>query len=125
MKATIAGRVVRGQGYGRKLGFPTANIDRRQWYKHRQLKLGVYAGLVELSNNRVYKAGIVVGPLDNRKLPRLEAYLLGFKGNLYGQKVTFHIQKYLRPFKQFASEAVLKKQIAQDIKDIKQIKFHE
>lgn len=124
MKVAISGRVVRGQGYGRKLGFPTANIDRRQWRLHKHLKLGVYAGLVQVAN-KMYRAGIVIGPLDTKKLPSLEAYLLGFQGNLYGKSITFHLREYLRPFRQFTNEVDLKKQIKQDVMTIKKMKLHE
>lgn len=125
MNVSLAGRVVKGNNYGRKLGFPTANIDRRQWRKKKNIRLGVYAGVVQLNNNRYYRSGIVVGPLDKTKLPRLEAHLLGFKGNLYGQRIALHLKKFLRPFRRYSNEAALKKQIQADIKKIKQLKLYE
>lgn len=117
----IKGRVVRGEGYGRRLGFPTANLDRRS-YSHRKLELkhGVYAGTAQTPRLN-YPAAIVIGPNDQKKLPKLEAYLLGYKGNLYGKLVEITLQKYLRPFLKFKSEAQLIRQIRADIKKVKAI----
>lgn len=123
----ISGKVVSGQGYGRKLGFPTANLDRRD-YKRRKLKikLGIYAGFAAYQLKAIsykLKAAIVIGPIDKTNLPKIEAHLLGFKGNLYGRKITLDLLKYVRAFKQFKTEKQLQSQIKKDIKIIKNIKF--
>lgn len=130
MKHEISGKVVKGIGYGRKLGFPTANLERRQWRKIKvKPKLGVWAGTAVLSlkskvySLKTYKAGIVIGPLDSSNLPKIEAHLLGFKGNLYGRKITLNLLKYLRPFKQYKNEEDLKRQIRKDVQLIKNLKF--
>jgi riboflavin kinase/FMN adenylyltransferase len=117
----ISGKVISGARYGRQIGFPTANIDRR-YYSRRKLKvkLGIYAGIAEVLAQR-FKAGIVIGPLDHRHLPKIEAHLIGFAGNLYGKKITIRLQKYLRPFKKFKNVEQLKKQIAADIKRISKL----
>jgi riboflavin kinase/FMN adenylyltransferase len=115
----LTGKVVRGEGYGRKLGFPTANIDRKQYVRDRlKIKLGVWAGVVQALDLPPRKAAIVIGPIDSKGLPKLEAHLINFKGNLYGKIITITLHKYLRAFKQFKSEAELKKQIGLDIKKI-------
>lgn len=106
------------------MGFPTANIDRRQYAAAgKKIKYGVYAGIVELPNGKKHKAGIVIGPADKTGLPKLEAYLLGFNGSLYGKKLTLSLVKYLRPFKPYQSEPLLRAQISADIKKIKQLKL--
>lgn len=117
----ISGKVIHGDGYGRVLGFPTANIDRRS-YSRRKLKIrtGVWAGWVKVSSI-TYKAGITIGPLDKNRLPKIEAHLLGFKGSLYGKKITLSLQRFLRGWIYFKNEDALKKQIAKDIKKIKNI----
>ena len=124
MKNIISGRIIRGEDYGKRLGFPTANLDRRQYRRERlNIRFGVYAGLATLPNGKQYRAGIVVGPRDASGLPKLEAHLIGFQGNLYGQKLELRLAKFLGPYKIFTSEKELKRQIAQDIKQIIQGKL--
>ena len=129
----ITGKVIKGDGYGKTLGFPTANLDRRE-YKRKKLKIkqGVWAGQVELRVSarggsasggksrklKVFRAGIVLGPLDSKRLPKIEAHLVGFKGNLYGKKITITLKKYLRPFKKFRNKTELQQQIKADINKI-------
>jgi riboflavin kinase/FMN adenylyltransferase len=112
-----SGRVVRGEGYGRKLGFPTANLDRRQWVRQKlKLRHGVYAGVAVLPSGKEYLAGIVIGPKDGKGLIKIEAHLIRFSGNLYDKKLVLQIQKFIRPYKTFANLVLLKKQIASDLK---------
>jgi riboflavin kinase / FMN adenylyltransferase len=122
----IRGKVGRGNGYGRVLGFPTVNLDRRQWVRLKlKPKLGVYAGTAEFklkTKNYKLKAGIVIGPIDKKGLPKIEAHIINFKGNLYGNYLTIFPAHFLRSFNKYKSEAELKAQIAQDIKNIKKIK---
>lgn len=118
-----AGRVVKGDGYGRKLGFPTANLDRRQWSRQKlKLKYGVYGGTARLPSGQTHLAGIVVGPADSRGLPKVEAYLVGFKGNLYGKRIILEIREFIRPYKNFVTIAALKLQIKKDVEQIKKLK---
>lgn len=129
----ISGRVIKGDQYGRVLGFPTANLDRRSYSRIKQkVKFGVYAGFVMINAldgalqgdplksaiKGKYPAAIVIGPLDKHQLPKLETHLIGFKGNLYGKYLHVHLNKYIRPFKKFKTEAGLIKQIKKDIKKI-------
>ena len=131
----IFGKVTQGAHFGKKLGFPTANLDRRDYSRrHLKIKLGVYAGKAEIipptlppprgekRKERAHRAGIVIGPIDKSGLPKIEAHLLNFKGNLYGKKVIISLQKYIRPFKKFSSTDVLKRQIKKDIQEIKKLR---
>lgn len=115
---TLCGKVVKGARLGRRLGFPTANLDRREYMKKKlRIPFGVYAGIAITSGNkRVYSAGIVIGPLDKRGLPKIEAHLLDFSGFLYGKELRLCITRYLRRYKVFKSEAALKKAIVGDLK---------
>ena len=107
MNYTVSGTVVKGAGYGKKLGFPTVNLATET----KELPLqGVYAGTAELEGKK-YSAGIVIGPED-----RVEAHLIGFKGNLYGRKITLEINKFLRKFKKFKTEKELITHIKKDLK---------
>lgn len=112
----ISGKVIKGDNYGKKIGFPTINLDRRNFLK---LKIkpvfGVYAGRVNL-NKKIYRAGIVIGPLDKKGLPKIEAHLLLYKGNAYGKKATLDIVKFIRKFKKFKTEKELVEQIKRDLK---------
>lgn len=124
----ISGKVVMGDGYGKKIGFPTANLDRKQFVGlKKKPKLGVWAGSARITNYELritsYNAGIVVGPVDKKGLPKVEAHLIGYKGNLYGKKIELKLIKYLRPFKKYKGEEDLKRQIAVDINKIKKLKF--
>lgn len=111
----LSGKVIRGDNYGKKIGFPTINIDRRNFLQLKaKPKFGVYAGIVYLSG-KTYKSGIVIGPLDKRNLPKLEAHLIGYKGNAYGGKVAFELKKFLREYKNFKTEEELKIQIKKDL----------
>ncbi|MCL5667115.1 MAG: riboflavin kinase [Patescibacteria group bacterium] len=121
----ISGKIVKGDQYGRKLGFPTANLDRRSFSRQEtKIKLGVYGGWAEFrlkAKSYKLKAAVVIGPLDKKGLPKIEAHLLNFKGNLYGIYLNIYLNIYLRPFKKFKGEAELKRQIKEDIKLIKSL----
>jgi len=114
---TVSGKVIKGRGYGRKIGFPTINIDRRK-YKRLNLAIpeGIYAGTATIKESgRMFKAGIVIGIKDKRGLPKMEAHLLDFTDVLYGKNVELSLRKYLRPFMSFTGEDALKAQIVKDI----------
>lgn len=116
MQYTISGKVIKGDGYGKKIGYPTINLDRRNFLKIKPIpRFGVYSGEVFIEN-KIYRAGIIIGPLDKNGKPKIEAHLLSFKGNLYGKKVILKTKKFLRVFKNFKTEGELIKQIDKDIK---------
>ncbi len=106
MNYVISGIVVKGDGYGRKIGFPTVNLD---VVGKNIPEDGVYAG-VAFFEDREYKAGIVVGPNG-----KVEAHLIGASGDIYGKEVRLEIRKFLRAFQKFETEEELIGQIKKDI----------
>lgn len=115
---TFTGVVEHGDGYGHVLGYPTANVD-YSWLQAVSPNFpdGVYAGYVTLSGGKRYKAGIVIGAENLHGLPKVEAHLIGFDGDLYGQHIQFEITHFLREYKVFASVDDLVHQIGVDIRE--------
>ena len=112
---SLAGTVVRGDGLGHQLGFPTANLDATG------LALpphGVYAVHAE-AGGKTYRAVLNIGLRPTLQDPnpqlRVEAHLMDFTGDLYGQELEVAFVDKLRGEIQFPSLAVLRAQIARDI----------
>ena len=110
-KYIIKGKVIKGDGYGRKIGFPTVNLDAEI---EELPKYGVYAGAGVLDSLE-YKAGIIIGPTGKKGLPKIEAHLIGYNGDAYGKEVTLQINKFLREYKKFDTEKELTAQIEKDL----------
>ncbi len=123
MKYFIQGKVIRGDGYGKQIGFPTANLSRQSYIRLGQkIPFGVYAGYATiLSCGEKYKAGIVIGPMDTRGLPKLEAHLLHFSDDLYGLTLRLELTKFVRPFKKFKNQDELTRAIAGDIQTVQKL----
>ncbi|MDC1205305.1 riboflavin kinase [Candidatus Pacebacteria bacterium] len=119
----FSGQVIKGDGYGRIVGYPTVNIDRDDYLAQKlDLKHGIYAGFVTLeTSQKNYLSGIVIGPFDTGGLPKLEAHLIDFSGDLYGEMVTFYIFKHIRPFKVYETKEALRVDIEKDITAIKEM----
>jgi riboflavin kinase/FMN adenylyltransferase len=112
---SLAGPVVRGDGAGHKLGFPTANLDATG------LALpphGVYAVHAD-AGGKTYRAVLNIGLRPTLQNPqpqlRVEAHLIDFAGELYGREVEVTFVDKLRPETRFPSLAELRAQIARDI----------
>ncbi len=118
-----AGRVVRGRGLGRRIGFPTANL-RVDWASKSLPPWGIYAGYAEWKK-RLRKCLIHLGPAPSvkRRGPEMEIYIPGFSGNLYGKVLCVWMIKYLRAVQNFQNTEELKRQIRKDILQTKQSHF--
>jgi riboflavin kinase/FMN adenylyltransferase len=112
----LVGEVVEGDKRGKALGFPTANLDIPPVMA--QMKTGVYACYARVGETR-WKAVINIGlrPTfeDGPVPPRVEAHLLDFAGDLYGQRVKLDFIKFLRPEQKFTDVEALIQQVNQDI----------
>lgn len=74
----IGGKIIHGKGKGKKLGFPTANLD--CGLKKIKLKSGVYAAKAIL-DGKTYKSGLII---QNKPI-KMEVFLLDYKGpDFYG-----------------------------------------
>jgi riboflavin kinase/FMN adenylyltransferase len=110
----LEGEVVRGDGRGRTIGFPTANID--VWDQQVLPAKGVYAGWCHL-NGEIFKAVANVGnrPTFGGKIVTVEAYLLDFDRDIYGQHLIFDLVVRLRPEMKFGGVEELIAQIHHDV----------
>ena len=118
---SIAGPVIEGDKLGRKLGFPTANLDAAG------LALppsGVYA-IHAIVSGKTHRAVLNIGTRPTLGEPnpplRVEAHLLDFNGELYGQELEIVFAEKLRDEKKFPSVDELKAQIARDIERAKSL----
>ena len=110
----LDGPVVRGDQLGRKLGFPTANLDISGRILPPNGVYAVHAKAAGQSHRAVVNVGVrptVTGKL----MQRVEAHLLDFDGDLYGQELEITFAQRLRDEQKFASLEDLKNQIASDI----------
>ncbi|MCB5162053.1 bifunctional riboflavin kinase/FAD synthetase [Marinomonas algarum] len=109
---TLSGRIIHGQKLGRKLGFPTANINLKGV---RSALSGVYAVTLDVdgeSHDGV--ANIGVRPTVNGKTALLEVHLLDFKGDLYDKYARVTFCQFIRAERKMAGLSELEKQIQCD-----------
>jgi riboflavin kinase/FMN adenylyltransferase len=106
----VEGEVVAGDERGGTLGFPTANLSPEP---HLLVPpFGIYAGFARGTRAAV---SIGVNPHYGGYERRIEAFLLDFDGNLYGQRLVVELWQRLRDERAFESEADLVEQIARDV----------
>ncbi|TLM68910.1 MAG: bifunctional riboflavin kinase/FAD synthetase [Deltaproteobacteria bacterium] len=110
---TLDGRVVAGEGRGRQLGFPTANLLTAKELLPRD---GVYAVRVRYGR-RMYDAVVNLGqrPTFAGSGASLEIHLLDFSGDLYGARLRIYFVERLRDERRFPSVAALQAAVRDDI----------
>lgn len=124
----IKGRVLHGRSDGRKLGFPTINmnIDEGRIVPKR----GVYR-TATIIDGAIYSGVSNVGvcPTFEGDLVRLETHVIDYDGDLYGREMRVYLLGYLREERKFDSIDLLKGQIEYDknraIKENGEIKWQE
>lgn len=112
----IQGVVVPGLQNGRKMGFPTANIDVSGTGKLLP-ESGVYAVRVQLEDNETPHGGMInigIRPTFNGKKMSVEVHLFDFDGNLYGKRLSVTFYKRIRGERKFNSMEALSRQLADD-----------
>jgi riboflavin kinase/FMN adenylyltransferase len=108
----VDGTVVTGDHRGGTLGFPTANV-----LVEPELlvpEFGIYAGAV---GDKRAAISIGVNPHYGGTERRIEAYLLDWSGDLYGDRLVVELWQRLREERAFESEADLVEQIARDVEE--------
>ncbi len=114
----VSGTVVPGDQRGRTLGFPTANfsVARNKLLPHP----GVYGGMV-LVEGVPYAAAVNIGhnpTFEGVRGIRVEAYLSGYEGDLYGFSLDLHLLFHLRNERKFPSSVELIAQLREDAREI-------
>ena len=116
----ITGTIVHGEQRGRKLGFPTANIE----LLHGEMAVpapGVYAVTVSIEGS-IYEGMGNIGnnpTFNDVEHARLEVNLFNCSGDLYGKTMSVQFHKYIRAEKKFSGVEELCRQIEEDKKAIK------
>ena len=115
----ITGKVAKGKGLGRKIGFPTANIEIAEDYKLIP-KNGVYVIKTSIENKLVYgMMNIGMNPTVNGTKKTIEAHFFNFNNDIYNQTLKIEFVARLRDEQKFESVELLKKQLKLDEKNAK------
>lgn len=116
----LSGTVVRASGRGKKLGFPTANIDVCDRFVIP--KDGVYAGVVGISGQKEKLPSLInVGdnPTFKESKKWVEVYILNFDQDIYGKEINIYFLRKLRDEMVFEDENKLAEQIKIDLENAK------
>jgi len=112
---SYAGTIIRGDGRGKGLGFPTANLDLGYPFKA-MVALGVYGGVALVDGREVSAiANIGTHPTFGGSALKIEVHLLDFDQDLYGRWLEFRLLFHVRPERKFASVDELREQIGRDV----------
>lgn len=111
LKTTFTAKVVRGEGRGKALGCPTANLDKTDL----DIPHGIYLATA-LVGGREYVGLLHFGFKDVfNEPPSLEIFLKDFSADIYGQVIKVTVGRKLRDVKKFASVALLVAAIKEDL----------
>jgi riboflavin kinase/FMN adenylyltransferase len=112
-KLYIVGKVIHGEGRGKKIGFPTANIDFTSWH----CSTGVYG--VRVYVNDAYYYGVMnigVKPTFHKNASKnVEIHIIDFTEDIYGKKIEVEVNFKIRNEQKFNSVHELICQIKKDI----------
>lgn len=116
----VGGAVITAAKRGRELGFPTANIDINP-----QQALpgdGIYATIAHVDGRRFPSAtNVGTRPTFGDMQRTVEAYLLNYKGDLYGRELKVEFVQKLRDERRFPTSEELKRQIERDVQEVEAI----
>ena len=114
---TLIGQVIEGDRRGHTIGFPTVNIAVSEQLVPGE---GVYAGRVALHSD-TYLAAISIGtaPTFSGTRQQIEAHLLDFDGDLYGERIQIGFERRLREQRAFDSAEALAEQLHRDVEAVR------
>jgi riboflavin kinase/FMN adenylyltransferase len=121
---TITGQVIPGDGRGKDLGFPTANI--RPFSKYKLIpKAGIYATRIKI-RDRWHDSATYIGvrPTFHLHDHVIEVHILEFENEIYDQEIVLEFDRYLRDDQEFSNSKELIEQIKQDIVAAKELLNH-
>lgn len=124
---TIIGKVVNGYHEGRKLGFPTANLDITHFGQLIPAS-GVYAVKARMENTVVWRKGMMnIGtrPTFNGKQITLETHIFNFDGDIYDQLLLVSFVKRIREERKFEGPDELAEQLKEDEKTVLELFLQE
>lgn len=119
---SLRGPVIHGDGRGKQIGVPTANVD----YPREKIvpAKGIYAGWAHLKGE-THKAAISIGVnptfTPDKQIPSVEAYLLDFDKDIYGEELRIDFVARLRDELKFDSVDALVEQIWKDVEETRNI----
>lgn len=117
----ISGRVAKGDGRGKTLGFPTANLPLSGLFLPR---FGIYAARIKIGKEDAWHdaaASLGVRPMFAVPQPLLEVHAFGIKQDFYGQPAEVALVKFLREEKMFESREALTQQMAMDCRQAQSV----
>jgi riboflavin kinase/FMN adenylyltransferase len=113
----VRGPVVRGDQRGRLIGFPTANVEVPNWVC--LPADGVYAGHYQRPDGSVHACAINLGRrptfYEHADHSLLEAHLLDFDGDLYGEQASVRFERFLRSERKFDGIEAIRAQLQHDV----------
>ena len=115
----VSGRVARGHGRGRHLGYPTANVAARTEVLPRD---GIYASIMQ-AGGKPWPCVTSVGlnPTFGEGPRTIESYIFDFAGDLYDQTVKLFFVQRIREEKKFPAVELLVEQINRDVASAQEI----
>ena len=111
----LMGTVAHGKRLGRKLGFPTANLEVEGPVTAQN---GVYAAAIWIGDEPLPRPCMVnqgIHPTAPEGQPTIEAHLLDFSGDLYGAPARLRYLQFLRPERRFEDLDALTAQLRRDL----------
>lgn len=120
-KYGFSGTVVKGRQFGRKIGFPTANISIQNDYKLVP-RNGIYAVYTQV-RNKTYMGAMSIGTrptVDGVGITQ-EVYILDFSDDIYGEEIKVEMVEFLRDEEKFDTVDLMVEQMHIDVKKCREI----